>query len=71
MTESAGTPIGGPDRVRPPVGKVVAAVVRAVASTAVLVAIYYVLPLEESPRRATIIVLGIVVLCGLVAVQVD
>ena len=71
MTGSVGTTAGAPDQVRPPVGRVVAAIIRAVASTAVLLAVYYGLPLERIPRWELIMILaiGILLLIGLVVVQ--
>lgn len=51
---------------------IVGGMLRAVASTAVLVTIYYVLPLDRSSSAAAIAILvsGLVLLIGLVAVQV-
>jgi len=51
---------------------IVRAVLRAVGSTAALVAIYYLLPLDHSSTwvAVTILVIGLVVLIGLVAFQV-
>jgi len=70
MTDSAGTP---PDLPQPaPLGKITRAVLRALASTAALVAIYYLLPLDHSaPWLAiTMLAIGLVALIGLVAYQV-
>ena len=70
MTDSAGTP---PDLPQPaPLGKIVWAVLRALGSAAVLVAIYYLLPLDHSARwlAITMLVIGLVALIGLVAHQV-
>jgi voltage-gated potassium channel len=70
MTDSAGR---SPDLPRPvPVGKIARAVLRALGSVAVLVAIYYLLPLDHSARwlAITMLVIGLVALIGLVAYQV-
>ena len=72
MTDSAGTPAGALWRVKPPPGKIVRAVLRAVGSTAVLVALYYLLPLDHTARwhAITILVIGLAALIGLIAFQV-
>jgi ion channel len=51
---------------------VVRALLRALASTAALVALYYLLPLDHSTRwlAITILVIGLVALIGLIALQV-
>jgi voltage-gated potassium channel len=70
MTDTAGTP---PDLPQPaPVGKIVRAVLRALASAAALVAIYYLLPLNHSARwlAITMLVIGLVALIALIAYQV-
>jgi len=68
MTGSAGTP---PDA-RPPALKIVRAVLRAAGSTAVLVVIYYLLPLDHSASwlAVTMLVIGLVALIALIAFQV-
>ena len=70
MTDSAGTP---PDLPQPaPVGSITWAVLRALGSAVLLVAIYYLLPLDHSARwlAITMLVIGLVALIGLVAHQV-
>ena len=70
MTDSAGT---SPDLPQPaPLGKIVWAVLRALGSAAVLVAIYYLLPLDHSAQwlAVTTLVIGLVALIGLIAFQV-
>ncbi len=56
----------------PPLGRVIWSLLRAAGSTAVLVAIYYLLPLDHSARwvAVTALVIGLAVLVGLVAFQV-
>ena len=72
MTESTRTPPDGPGEAKPPPGRIVRSLLRAAGSTAVLVAIYYLLPLDHSGRwfAVTALVIGLVVLVGLVAFQV-
>jgi voltage-gated potassium channel len=72
MTDSAGTPPGASIEARPPLSKVARALLRALSSTAVLVATYYLLPLNHSSRwvAITMLVIGLVVLLGLIAFQV-
>ena len=72
VTDSAGP---GPDArraVRPSSRTIVQAVLRIVGSAAALVAIYYLLPLDNSSTgvAVTILVIGLVVFIGLVAFQV-
>jgi len=70
MTDSAGTP---PDLPQPaPVGSITWAVLRALGSAVLLVAIYYLLPLDHSARwlAITMLVVGLVALAGLIASQV-
>src|SRR6516162_2280737 len=70
MTDTAGTP---PDLPQPaPLGKIVRAVLRALGSAAVLVALYYLLPLDHTARwhAITILVIGLAALIGLIAFQV-
>ena len=56
----------------PPLGRVIWSLLRAAASTAVLVAIYYLLPLDHAARgfAVTALVIGLAALVGLVAFQV-
>jgi voltage-gated potassium channel len=72
MTESAGTQPEASPESRPPLRKIVRALLRALGSTAVLVAIYYLLPLNHSATWAAVamLVIGLAVLIGLVAFQV-
>jgi len=68
MTNSAATAQDG----RPPPGKIAWALLRAAASTIVLVAVYYLLPLDHSARWAaiTMLVIGLVLLIALITFQV-
>ena len=68
MTNSAATPQDG----RPPLGKIAWALLRAAGSTIVLVAVYYLLPLNHSARWAaiTMLIIGLVLLIALITVQV-
>ena len=72
MIDSAGPQPGAPPEARPPGRKIARAVLRGLASTAVLVTIYYLLPLDRSSRwlAVTMLVIGLVLLTGLVTVQV-
>lgn len=70
MTDSAGTP---PDLSQPaPLGRIIRAVLRALGSAVVLVAIYYLLPLDHSARwlAITMLAIGLAALIGLLAFQV-
>ena len=72
MTDNANPEPAAQPEARPPRRMIVRAVLRAVGSTAALVAIYYLLPLDHSSTwvAVTILVIGLVVLIGLVAFQV-
>ena len=72
MTESMGASPDGPREARPPLGRIVRSLLRAAVSTAVLVAIYYLLPLDHSARwfAITALAIGLAALVGLVAFQV-
>jgi voltage-gated potassium channel len=72
MTESTGTPPDGPRETTPPLGRIVRTILRAAASTAVLLAIYYLLPLDHSTPWVAVmtLVIGLAALIGLVAYQV-
>ena len=72
MTDSAGPQPDAPPQARPPARKIVQGVLRAVVSTAALVTIYYLLPLDHSARWAAIttLVIGLALLSVLVAFQV-
>ena len=72
MTDS---PVPGPDTsraARPPARKIVRAVLRAAGSTAALVVVYYLLPLNRSSAgfAVTVLVIGLVALVGLITFQV-
>ena len=56
----------------PPLGRIMWSLLRAAGSTAVLVTIYYLLPLDHSERwfAVTALVIGLAALVGLVAFQV-
>jgi hypothetical protein len=72
MTDNAGPqPDATPDTL-PPARKIVQMLLRALASSAVLLTVYYLLPLNHSSRWLTItmLVIGLVLLTGLVTVQV-
>ena len=71
MTDT-GAPPDGPSEARPPLGRIVWTFLRAGGSSAVLLAIYYLLPLNHSARWVAVTALGIglVALVGLVAYQV-
>jgi voltage-gated potassium channel len=70
--ESAGPGTDVPHAARPPFVRVVATFLRALGSTVVLVALYYLLPLDPSSIGVTVGILafGLVGLVGLVAFQV-
>ena len=72
MTDSVGMQPEASPESRPPLRKIVRALLRALGSTAVLVAVYYLLPLNHSATWAavTMLVIGLAVLIGLVAFQV-
>src|SRR5580704_1351739 len=72
MTESMGAPPDGPREATPPPGRIMRTLLQATGSTAVLVAIYYLLPLDHSARwvAVTALVIGLAALVGLVAFQV-
>ena len=72
MTNSAGTPPDAPQQAQPAVSKIVKSLLRALGSTIVLVAVYYLLPLDHSARWAAVsmLIVGLVVLVGLITFQV-
>ena len=72
MTESAGTSPDASWEAKPPPRKIVRALLRAAGSTAILVTIYYVLPLDHSARwlAITMLAIGLTALAGLIAFQV-
>jgi hypothetical protein len=67
-----GTPPDDPREAKPPPGRIVRSLLRAAGSSAVLVTIYYLLPLDNSARwvAVTALVIGLAALVGLVAFQV-
>jgi len=72
MIDTAGTqPDATPDT-QPPARTIVLMLLRALASSAVLVTVYYLLPFNHSSRglAITMLVIGLVLLTGLVTVQV-
>ena len=72
MTDIAGPQPGATAGTPPPARKIVQGVLRALASSAVLVTVYYLLPLNDSSRwlAITMLVIGLVLFTGLVAFQV-
>ena len=72
MTDSTGTPPAAPPEAKPPPGKIVWALLQAAGSTAALVTLYYLLPLDHSARWAaiTMLVIGLAALIALVTFQV-
>jgi voltage-gated potassium channel len=72
MTDGPGPEPAAQIDARPPLRRIVRALLQALGSTVALTAIYYLLPLDRSATWAavTILVTGLVVLIGLVAFQV-
>ena len=72
MTDTAGPQPHATTETPPSGRKIVQAILRALASSAILVTIYYLLPLDHSSRwlAITMLVIGLVLLTGLVIVQV-
>jgi len=72
MTNSAGTPPDAPQQAQPAVSKIVKSLLRALGSTIVLVAVYYLLPLDHSARwvAVSMLIVGLLVLAGLITFQV-
>jgi voltage-gated potassium channel len=72
MTDGTGPRPDIPGETRPPVRTIALAVLRALGTSAVLVAIYYLLPLDHTStwRAATILAIGLVALVALVTFQV-
>jgi Ion channel len=72
MTDNAGPQPDATAATPPPARKIVQALLRALASSAVLVTVYYLLPLNGSSRWLAIamLVIGLVLLAGLIAAQV-
>jgi voltage-gated potassium channel len=71
MTDT-GTPPDGSLEARPPLGRIMRSLLRAAGSSAVLVTIYYLLPLDHSVEWVAVmmLVIGLAALVGLVAFQV-
>ena len=72
MADSASTSPAAPQQAQPSPGKIIRALLRAVGSTAVLVIIYYLLPLDHTAGWAasTMLVIGLLALIALVTFQV-
>ena len=72
MTDSTATPSDAPQQAKPQPWMIVRGLLRALASTVALVALYYLLPLDHSTRwlAITMLVIGLVALIGLIAFQV-
>jgi voltage-gated potassium channel len=72
MTDSTATPSDAPQQAQPQPWMIVRGLLRALASTVALVALYYLLPLDHSTRwlAITMLVIGLVALIGLIAFQV-
>jgi voltage-gated potassium channel len=72
MTDSTATAPDAPQQAKPQPGIIVRSLLRALASTAALVTLYYLLPLDHSARwlAITMLVIGLVGLIGLIAFQV-
>jgi voltage-gated potassium channel len=72
MTDSTATPSDAPQQAQPQPWMIVRSLLRALASTVALVALYYLLPLDHSTRwlAITMLVIGLVALIGLIAFQV-
>jgi hypothetical protein len=72
MTDSASSRPGASSEARPPPGKIVRALLRALGSTVALVVVYYLLPLNHASTGAavTMLVVGLVLLVALVVFQV-
>lgn len=72
MTDNAGPRPGATPDTLPPARKIVLMLLRALASSAVLVTVYYLLPFSHSSRwlAITMLVIGLVLLTGLIVAQV-
>src|SRR5215471_16340471 len=72
MTDIAGPQPDATADTMPPARKIALMLLRALASSAVLVTVYYLLPLDHSSRglAITMLVIGLVLFIGLVTVQV-
>src|SRR5215472_3128534 len=72
MTDTAGPQPDATPETQPPARTILQMLLRALASSAILVTVYYLLPLNHSSRwlGITMLVIGLVLLTGLVAVQV-
>ena len=72
MADSAGTPADALVAAKPPPGAIARSMLRAAGSTAVLVVIYYLLPLDHSVRwlAITMLAIGLAALIGLIIFQV-
>ena len=72
MADSTGAPPDAPLAAMPPPGTIARALLRAAGSTAVLVVIYFLLPLDHSARwlAITMLAVGLAALVGLISLQV-
>jgi hypothetical protein len=72
MTDNAGTRPDASYQAKPPLSAIVRSLVRAVGSTAVVVAIYYLLPLDRSAAGfdITALLVGLVVFIALITFQI-
>ena len=72
MAGSTGAPPDAPLAAMPPPGTIARALLRAAGSTAVLVVIYFLLPLDHSARwlAITMLAVGLAALVGLISFQV-
>ena len=72
MTDNAGPQPDATPETRPPARKIVQTLLRALASSAILVTTYYLLPLDDSSRwlAVTMLAIGLALLIALVAFQV-
>jgi voltage-gated potassium channel len=72
MTDRAGSPAGITPQAPPPLRTIVRSLLRAAASTAILLVVYYLLPLDHAAHWAAfaILVVGLAALIGLVVFQV-
>ena len=72
MADSTGAPPDAPLAGMPPPGTIGRALLRAAGSTAVLVVIYFLLPLDHSARwlAITMLAVGLAALVGLISFQV-
>ena len=72
MTDSAGTRPDASNEARPQLSTIIGSLLRALGSTAAVVAIYYLLPLDHSSAGfgVTTLIVGLVLFLGLVTYQI-